>query len=73
MIRHTALRAELAEWRAGKRRVVWRVRWGTNGLTHGPADFPHKRQAVEWAKTWCLGKVAYYRVTVGPAKPKGAE
>lgn len=57
-----ALRAELAEWRSGKRRVFWRVRgWWADGIS----DHARKKDAF----FWCSG-ARVYRVTVGPAKKK---
>lgn len=57
---------ELLEWRTGKRRVFWRVRW-----THpdgGPfgqryADYVHKRTALQDARSM-LRDWKLYRVTV---------
>ncbi len=60
--------SELKEWRTGKRRVYWRLRWGAG--VGRVLDFWHLRDALEMLrgekeKTWAP---KLYRVTI---KPKG--
>lgn len=66
-----ALRTELAEWRSGKRRVFWRVKWRhlfAGG--HMTQDWGNRIEAKQHATVSHEGRV--YRVTVGPAKKKEA-
>lgn len=66
-----AIRKELAEWRSGKRRVFWRVRF--NQFAFGPTyiDLVRRNNAIklkgQLTSTQCS---KLYRVTV---RPKGAK
>jgi len=66
-----ALEAELAEWRSGKRRVFWRVKWRhlfAGG--HMTQDWGNRTEAKQHAAMSHDARVL--RVTVGPAKKKEA-
>jgi hypothetical protein len=73
---------ELREWRSGKRRVFWRVRW-FNGNHKTPLDYNHETRANAMHEARHLRSLSYnsatrnaavklYRVTVGPAKKEEA-
>lgn len=69
-----ALRAELREWRSGKRRVVWRLRWKA-GSYEGSHDHTTRKLAMGVRRYFILNlmkDVSVRRVTVGPAKKKEA-
>lgn len=65
------LEEELEQWRSGKRRVFWRVKWRhlfAGG--HMTQDWGNRIEAKQHATVSHEGRV--YRVTVGPAKKKEA-
>lgn len=68
-----ALQAELAEWRAGKRRVFWRGRYVASFSGQIEQSFCAKdaKKIARSCKRRKGGTV--HRVTVGPAKPKEAK
>lgn len=63
---------ELEQWRSGKRRVFWRVRWGNlSGNGNAQLDFASQRAAQDHTsrcRRVCMPDVKLFRVTV---RPKG--
>lgn len=60
------LRAELREWRTGRRRVWWRT-----DLDTGRGDMDTHLRYIRYV--WKKAGAKVRRVTVGPAKPKEAK
>ena len=74
MTGYTKLCDELDEWRSGKRRIVWRVRWFKSKTEWFESDLRTKREALRHMRHLRAerrtGAIKLYRVTV---RRKGAK
>lgn len=67
-----AASAELAEWRSGRRRIVWRVTWTSKHGSVYKNDHAHRSHARGMQRFYSCQeetvRATVRRVTVGPAK-----